>query len=246
MLACKDVGSGKMPEPDVLVDAVLKEIAHEKDMKGLQLLVTAGPTREALDPVRFLTNHSTGKMGYAIAKAAMRRGAKVTLVTGKTGTPKPRFVHTVEVESAEEMFRAVKERFEGQDIIIKAAAVADYRPAAVSDQKIKKLDGEKSLPLLRTTDILSWLGEHKKEGQFLCGFAMETERLLENARGKLKRKHLDMIAANSLRVAGAGFGTDTNVVTLLTQSGEMELPTLTKDEVANRLLDEILNCRGAD
>ena len=209
-------------------------------MKGKSVLVTAGATREALDPVRFMTNHSTGKMGYALAVAAARRGAKVTLVTGKVNLPKPLFVTTVEVESAQEMFEAVTERSEEQDIIIKAAAVADYRPKTVASEKMKKKEGELVLELERTQDILSWLGAHKKEGQFLCGFSMETEHVIENSTKKLDKKKADMIVANSLRQQGAGFGTDTNIVTLITKDMAQELPMMSKEEVAHAVLDEIL------
>lgn len=239
-LACGAVGPGKMPEPENLLALCLHYLRHEKDMVGKKVLVTAGPTREKLDPVRYLTNHSTGKMGYAIAKAAAARGAAVTLVSGPVELKAPDFVKTVPVESAQEMFEAVKANAEDADIIIKAAAVADYRPAAVSDQKIKKKDGDMSIPLERTTDILGYLGTHRREGQFLCGFSMETENLVENSRGKLLKKNLDMVAANSLRQAGAGFGVDTNVLTLITKDEERELPLLSKDGAADALLDAIL------
>ncbi len=239
-LACGDTGAGKMAEPEVLLDFILQEIGCKKDLAGKKILVTAGPTREALDPVRYLTNHSTGKMGYAIAKMASRRGAEVTLVTGPTELPKPRFVRTVPVETARQMFEEVTARSGAQDVIVKAAAVADYRPAQTADQKLKKKDGELSIPLERTDDILKYLGEHKRNGQFLCGFSMETERLLENSREKLKKKNLDMIVANSLREEGAGFGVDTNVVTLVTAQDETPLPKMTKEQVADRLLTEIL------
>lgn len=238
-LACGDTGPGKLPEPAVLLE-YLERASAPKDMKGLRVLVTAGPTREALDPVRYLTNHSTGKMGYAIAREAALRGAVVTLVSGPTSLEPPLFVDTVPVESAREMFDAVTSRAGEQDIIIKAAAVADYRPAAVSEDKIKKLDGGSALALERTDDILKYLGEHRRADQFLCGFSMETRDMVENSRAKLARKHLDMIVANNLRVAGAGFGVDTNVVTLITGEELLELPLLGKDEVASRLLDEIL------
>ena len=238
-LACGDTGPGKLPEPAVLLE-YLERASAPKDMKGLRVLVTAGPTREALDPVRYLTNHSTGKMGYAIAREAALRGAAVTLVSGPTALEPPLFVDTVPVESAREMFDAVTSRAGEQDIIIKAAAVADYRPAAVSEDKIKKLDGGSALALERTDDILKYLGEHRRADQFLCGFSMETRDMVENSRAKLARKHLDMIVANNLRVAGAGFGVDTNVVTLIAGEELLELPLLGKDEVASRLLDEIL------
>ncbi len=238
-LACGSTGAGKLPEPEVLLSYILKEIAYDKDLAGKKILVTAGPTQEALDPVRFLTNHSTGKMGFAIAHAAMLRGAKVTLVAGPTNIEPPPFVAVIPVTSAEEMFQAVASASDEQDAIIMAAAVADYTPLAVSSEKIKKKDGSMSLPLKRTKDILRYLGEHKKEGQFLCGFSMETENLLENSREKLLKKNADMIVANSLKTVGSGFGTDTNVVTLIKRDSVQELPMLTKDEVAHRLLDQI-------
>lgn len=239
-LACGDTGKGKMPEPEVLCECILQEIACEKDMVGKKVLITAGPTRESLDPVRFLTNHSTGKMGYALAENAARRGAEVTLVSGPTQLKKPRFVKVVDVITAEEMFRAVKKEFDGQDIVVMSAAVADYRPATVSDQKIKKSDSEMSIPLERTTDILGTLTPRKKQ-QFICGFSMETEHMLENSRGKLERKNLDMIVANNLKVAGAGFGTDTNIVTVITKESSEELPIMKKEEVAGAIFDRILN-----
>lgn len=243
MLACKDVGEGKMPEPEVLLEYILRETAYEKDMAGLRVLVTAGPTREAIDPVRYITNHSTGKMGYAIAKAAMLRGAKVTLVTGRTEEKKPPFVEVVEITSAREMYEAVTARAGQQDIIIKAAAVADYRPKTVSSEKIKKKDGEMTIEMERTDDIIGYLGSHKAPGQFLCGFSMETEHMVENSRAKLAKKHLDMIVANNLKVEGAGFGTDTNVVTILTEDGELALEKMSKEAVAHRIFDEILERR---
>lgn len=220
-LACGDTGAGKMPEPEELFDYIEREIAWEKDLKGKKILVTAGPTREAIDPVRFITNYSTGKMGYAIARAASLRGAEVTLVTGKTDVPKPRFVNIIETESARDMFDAVTAGAEYQDAIIKAAAVADYRPKNVGAEKTKKTDGDMAIELERTDDILKWLGEHRRDGQFLCGFSMETQNMLENSRAKLKKKNIDMIVANNLKVDGAGFGTDTNVVTIIT--GEKEI-----------------------
>lgn len=240
MLACKDIGEGKLPDTDVLLDYILKEIAFEKDMKGLRVLVTAGPTQEALDPVRYLTNHSTGKMGYAIARNAMLRGAKVTLVTGETSIPKPRFVEVVPIKSAADMFEAVTSRAEENDIIIKAAAVADYTPSVVSSEKMKKSDIELAIPVERTQDILKYLGEHKLPNQFLCGFSMETENMLENSRRKLVSKNLDMIVANNLKVEGAGFGVDTNVVTLIMHGKEVAFNLMSKDEVAEQILDEIL------
>lgn len=245
-LACGAVGLGKMPEPEDLLEAVDHAARYEKDLKGLRVLVTAGPTREALDPVRFLTNHSTGKMGYAVARAAAARGAQVTLISGPVGLKKPAYVETIDVVSALDMFAAVKERADGQDIIIKTAAVADYRPAAISTEKIKKMDGQgMALPLERTDDILGWLGANRKPGQFLCGFSMETENLVENSRKKLAKKGVDMIAANSLRQEGAGFGGETNVLTLITRRGQEGLPLLSKEDAAHRLLDAILREREA-
>ena len=243
-LACGAVGRGKMPEPEELLERVELAVGHEKDMAGLRVLVTAGPTQEALDPVRFLTNHSTGRMGYAIAAAAAARGAAVTLVSGPTHLRPPLGVETVAVRSARDMFEAVVRRAEDQDIIVKAAAVADYRPASRSEEKLKKTGGDLSLPLVRTEDILAWLGEHRRPGQFLCGFSMETRDMLENARGKLERKHLDLIAANDLREPGAGFGTETNRLTLLDARGALELPLMDKREAAHALLDQILLRRG--
>lgn len=240
MLACGDIGAGKMPEVEVLLDYILREIAYEKDMAGRNVLVTAGPTQEALDPVRYITNHSTGKMGYALAKNAMLRGAKVTLITGPTSLKEPAFVEVVHITSAADMYEAVVSRAGSQDIIIKAAAVADYRPTEVSEEKIKKSECEASIPLARTQDILGFLGEHKKAGQFLCGFSMETENMLENSRKKLHKKHLDMIVANNLKTAGAGFATDTNVVTLITKTEEKELARMEKSKVAQCIFDEIL------
>ena len=239
LLACKDIGAGKMPEPEVLLEYILKEVAYEKDLTGKKILVTAGPTQEAVDPVRYLTNHSTGKMGYAIAKVCSFRGADVTLVTGKTNIPKPLFVNTVEITTARDMFEAVTERFADQDIVIKAAAVADYRPRQVSEEKVKKSDDALSIELERTDDILKYLVEHKRTDQFLCGFSMETENMLGNSRAKLVKKNLDMIVANNLKVPGAGFAGDTNVVTLITQDEETELPLLSKEETAVQILDKI-------
>jgi phosphopantothenoylcysteine decarboxylase/phosphopantothenate--cysteine ligase len=241
MLACGDTGEGKMPDESVLMDYILAEAAYEKDMKGLKVLVTAGPTREAIDPVRFITNHSSGKMGYAIAKIAMLRGADVTLVTGKTSIAPPPFVDVVDVTSAEDMYNAVIERSDVQDIIIKSAAVADYRPVNVSDEKIKKSDTDLSIQLERTKDILKKLGETKKENQFICGFSMETQNMLENSRTKLKKKNIDMIVANNLKDAGAGFNADTNKVTVITRDKETEYDLMSKDEVAEHLLNDILN-----
>ncbi len=238
-LACGDTGAGKMPEPEVLLQYILKEIQYEKDLKGKKILVTAGPTREAIDPVRYITNHSTGKMGYAIAKTAALRGADVTLVSGPAEVEPPMFVNLVPVTSAKDMFEAVTSRSGEMDAIIKAAAVADYRPKFVNTEKTKKKDGDMAIELERTDDILKWLGEHKKDSQFLCGFSMETEHMLENSRAKLKKKNLDMIVANNLKVAGAGFGTDTNVVTMIRENKETELPIMSKEEVAGAILDEI-------
>ena len=238
-LACGDVGAGKMPSEQVLLEYILREAAYEKDLAGKKVLVTAGPTMEKLDPVRYLTNHSTGKMGYAIARHCMQRGAEVTLVTGRTETPKPSFVRIVDVVSAKDMLEAVKACYKEQDIIIKAAAVADYRPAEVSDEKLKKKDAELSIALERTEDILQFLGDNRREGQFLCGFSMETENMLENSRAKLEKKHVDMIVANNVKQAGAGFGTDTNIVTLITKDSVRELPLLSKEEVAKQMIDTI-------
>ena len=242
-LACGAVGKGKLADPSRLLEAILHTAADEKDMTGLNVLVTAGPTRESLDPVRYLTNHSSGKMGYAIAKAASRRGANVTLVSGPTNLPKPAYIDVVDIESAKDMFEAVSSRADKMDIIIKAAAVADYRPATVADNKIKKSDADLSIPLERTTDILKTLGADKKPGQFLCGFSMETQDMLENSKAKLTKKNLDMIAANNVKVDGAGFGVDTNVLTLITSDDIKELPLMSKDEAAEALLDEILKRR---
>lgn len=239
-LACGDTGAGKMPEPELLLQYILREIAYEKDMQGKRVLVTAGPTQESIDPVRFITNHSTGKMGYAIAKMCMLRGAEVTLVSGPTSIAKPEFVHVVDVVTAKGMYEEVTKRAKDQDIIIKAAAVADYRPKSVSSEKMKKKDDDLAIPMERTDDILKFLGEHKKEHQFLCGFSMETENMLENSRKKLEKKHLDMIVANNLKVEGAGFAGDTNVVTIITEQEEVSLGKMTKEETALRILDEIL------
>ena len=242
-LACGDTGAGKMPEPQELLEYIRQEIEYEKNMQGLKVLVTAGPTQEAIDPVRYITNHSTGKMGYAIAKMAARRGAEVTLVSGQTALEAQQFVDTISVRSARDMFEVVTGRAAEQDIIIKAAAVADYRPKHVSDQKMKKKDGDLVIELERTDDILASLGENRRPGQFLCGFAMETENLLENSRKKLKKKHLDMIVANSLRTEGAGFGGDTNVVTMITEEEEISLGKMSKEETASHILDQIMKIR---
>ena len=243
-LACGDTGAGKLPPETLLLECILDEIAMEKDMKGLHVLITAGPTMEAIDPVRFISNHSTGKMGYALARVCRRRGAEVTLVSGKTNLEAPYGVTLVPVTSAQDMFEAVSSRAKEQDMIIKAAAVADYRPVTVAENKIKKSPGDMSIALERTTDILAWLGEHRREGQVLCGFAMETEHMVEHAKEKLTRKHVDMIAANNVKVAGAGFGTDTNVVTLITEDGVEELAKMSKEEVASRIVDALLRIRG--
>lgn len=239
-LACGDTGAGKMPEPTVLESYIMKNIAMEKDMAGKKVLITAGPTMEAIDPVRFISNHSTGKMGYALAKIAMERGAEVTLVTGKTYIEKPDFVKIIDVKSAKEMFDAVDKEFDSQDIVIMSAAVADYRPKTVADEKIKKNDEEAAIELERTDDILGTMSRRKKN-QFLCGFSMETEHMLENSKNKLKKKNLDMICANNLKVEGAGFGTDTNVVTLITENESRQLPIMSKEQVANEILTEINN-----
>lgn len=242
-LACGDTGAGKLPPETLLLECILDEIAMEKDMKGLHVLITAGPTMEAIDPVRFISNHSTGKMGYALARVCRRRGAEVTLVSGKTNLEVPYGVTLVPVTSAQDMFEAVSSRAKEQDMIIKAAAVADYRPVTVAENKIKKSPGDMSIALERTTDILAWLGEHRREGQVLCGFAMETEHMVEHAKEKLTGKHVDMIAANNVKVAGAGFGTDTNVVTLITEDGVEELAKMSKEEVASRIVDALLRLR---
>ncbi|MCC2163501.1 bifunctional phosphopantothenoylcysteine decarboxylase/phosphopantothenate--cysteine ligase CoaBC [Brotaphodocola catenula] len=240
-LACGDTGAGKMPEPETLFEYILQEIAFPKDLAGKKILVTAGPTQEAIDPVRYITNHSTGKMGYAIARAGARRGAEVTLVSGPVNQIVPLGVTLVPVVSARDMFEAVTSRSAKQDAIIKSAAVADYRPAVVGTEKTKKSDGDMSIALERTDDILSWLGDHRREGQFLCGFSMETQNMLENSKAKLEKKHVDMIVANNLKTAGAGFGTDTNVVTLITKDGAEDLEKMSKDQVAHVLLDRIFH-----
>lgn len=239
-LACGDTGAGKMPEPETLLEYILKEAAFQKDLAGKKLLVTAGPTQEAIDPVRCLTNHSSGKMGYAIAKMAMLRGAEVTLVSGPTAIEPPLFVKVIPVTSARDMFEAVTGLSDEQDIIIKAAAVADYRPKQVSEDKVKKKDDQASIELERTDDILKYLGQHKKQGQFLCGFSMETRDMLRNSRAKLEKKNLDMVAANNLKVEGAGFQGDTNVLTLITQDEEVSLPLMSKEDAALKILDKIL------
>ncbi len=239
-LACGDTGAGKMPEPETLLEYILKEAAFQKDLAGKKLLVTAGPTQEAIDPVRCLTNHSSGKMGYAIAKMAMLRGAEVTLVSGPTAIEPPLFVKVVPVTSARDMFEAVTDLSDEQDIIIKAAAVADYRPKQVSEDKVKKKDDQAFIELERTDDILKYLGQHKKQGQFLCGFSMETRDMIRNSRAKLEKKNLDMVAANNLKVEGAGFQGDTNVLTLITQDEEVSLPLMSKEDAALKILDKIL------
>ena len=239
-LACGDTGQGKMPEPELLLQHILRECAYEKDLKGKKILVTAGPTQEPIDPVRYITNHSTGKMGYAIAKVCMQRGAEVTLVSGPVNIPAPPFVTVVPVISAEDMFCEVTKRAPKQDIIIKAAAVADYCPKYVSAEKVKKKDGELSLEMKHSQDILAYLGEHKKQEQFLCGFSMETENMLENSRKKLEKKNLDMIVANNLKVEGAGFAGDTNVVTMITENEEISLGKMSKEETAFEILNQIL------
>ncbi|MDY6045943.1 MAG: bifunctional phosphopantothenoylcysteine decarboxylase/phosphopantothenate--cysteine ligase CoaBC [Anaerobutyricum sp.] len=242
-LACGDTGAGKMPEPEVLFQYILKEIACEKDMEGINVMVTAGPTREAIDPVRYITNHSTGKMGYAIARRAMLRGANVTLVSGPVSIPPVPFVKTVPIVSAEDMFQAVKENLPENDILIKSAAVADYRPPKINSEKMKKKDGDMSIELERTTDILQYVGEHRTKEQVICGFSMETQNMLENSRKKLEKKKLDMIVANNLKDKGAGFGTDTNLVTIITKEEEKSLELMSKDMVANEILNEILKIR---
>lgn len=242
LLACKDVGAGKLPPEEELMDFILQAIRYEKDMAGRKVLITAGPTRESIDPVRFISNHSTGKMGYALARVALQRGAEVTLISGPVNLQPPRFATVVPVVTAQDMFEAVQRYSREADIIIKAAAVADYTPAVVAEEKIKKSEGESVLELKRTTDILKWLGENRStdKRQFLCGFSMETENMVENSRAKLKKKNLDMIVANNLKVPGAGFGVDTNVVTLITDNQETELPQMSKEEVAIGILDTIL------
>lgn len=242
-LACKAVGKGKMPSEELLLEHILRQIQYPHDMEGKKVLITAGATREAIDPVRYITNHSTGKMGYALATVAMRRGADVTLIHGETNLTAPLGIKAIAVESAGDMFEAVKAEAAGQDIIIKSAAVADYTPVTTATEKIKKKDGGSSIELKRTTDILKWLGENKKPGQFICGFSMETENMLENSRKKLDAKNADLIVANNLKVEGAGFGTDTNVVTLITKEQAKELPIMSKEAVAEEILDFVLGAR---
>jgi len=243
-LACGDTGAGKMPEPETLLQYIMQEIAFEKDLKGKKILITAGPTQEKIDPVRYITNHSSGKMGYALAKRAALRGAEVTLVSGQVSLMPPPFVKVVPVTSAKDMFDAVTAVSDEQDIIIKAAAVADYRPAQVSDEKMKKKDDQMSIELERTDDILKYLGEHKRNGQFLCGFSMETQNMISNSRDKLHKKNLDMIAANNLKVEGAGFKTDTNVLTLITQNEEVSLDMMSKEDAAGVILDKIMSLQS--
>ena len=243
VLACKDVGSGRLPKEDVLIEYILHTIARPKDLAGVRIAVTAGPTQEPLDPVRYLTNHSTGKMGYAIARAAAMRGAEVTLIHGHTDLPPVRFTTDVPITTAQDMYDAVTSRFEEMDVLVMAAAVADYRPVTVASDKIKKKDGDLSIPVERTADILGTIGP-KKTHQFLCGFSMETRDLVENSSAKLAKKNLDMVVANNLKVAGAGFGVDTNVVTFITPDGTRELPLMSKADVADAILDEILRRRA--
>lgn len=242
-LACGDTGAGKMPEPETLYQYILRDLAREKDLEGLKIMVTAGPTQEAIDPVRYITNHSSGKMGYAIARNAMQRGADVTLVSGPVALSPVPFVRTIPVTSAQEMFEAVRDNLDSQDILIKAAAVADYRPSQISEEKVKKSDSEMSIDLERTQDILGYVAEHRRDDQVICGFSMETQNMLENSRKKLNKKKLDMIAANNLKDAGAGFATDTNLITIITEKEEKALPLLTKDEAAHELLSYILRYR---
>ena len=246
VLACKDKGSGRLPKEEVLLDYIYRELARPKDMQGLRVTVTAGPTQESLDPVRYLTNHSTGRMGYAIAREAMLRGAEVTLISGPVSLAPPPFVKVVPVVTAQDMFEAVAARLNDTDILIKAAAVADYRPAHVAEDKIKKTGAGDldQLALERTQDILGWVAQHRHEGLYVCGFSMETQNMLENSAAKLEKKNLDMVVANNLKVAGAGFGVDTNVVTLITKNGAQELPLMSKNEVAGQLLSAILRQRG--
>lgn len=239
MLANRDIGDGKLPSEEVVVEHIVREIAFEKDLAGKKVLVTAGATREAIDPVRFITNHSSGKMGFAVARAAMLRGADVTVIAAHTDVEPPMFVNVVPVQSAADMFAAVRERLAESDIVIKAAAVADYTPASVADSKLKKSDGDMSIPLVRTTDILKYIGENRREGQVVCGFSMETDNVIENSRRKLAAKNCDMICANSLRKAGAGFGTDTNIITLITKDGDEELELMSKFDAANIILDRL-------
>ncbi|MBR6898333.1 MAG: bifunctional phosphopantothenoylcysteine decarboxylase/phosphopantothenate--cysteine ligase CoaBC [Lachnospiraceae bacterium] len=243
-LACGDVGAGRLPEPGVLCEYVYRELAREKDLAGVKVTVTAGPTQEAIDPVRYITNHSTGKMGYAIAREAMLRGADVTLISGQVSIVPPPFVKVVNITSAQDMFEAVRDALPKTDILIKSAAVADYRPASVAEDKIKKSDSDMSIALERTQDILGYVAEHRHDGLFVCGFSMETKDMLENSRKKLEKKKLDLIAANNLKVAGAGFAVDTNVLTLISRDAVTELPLMSKADAAGRLLDAIQEMRG--
>lgn len=244
LLACNDVGSGKLPEPEQLVEHIERALAREKDLQGLKVVITAGPTQEALDPVRYITNHSTGKMGYALAKEAMLRGAEVVLISGKTALKPVPFVKMEAVTSAQEMFEAVQMHLPDADILIKSAAVADYRPMTIAENKMKKQDGDLTIPLERTQDILGWVAEHKSEKLFVCGFSMETQDLIENSKKKLEKKKLDLLVANNLKVSGAGFGTDTNVVTLLDRDNKIDLPLMSKGEVAHQILDYIVSHRA--
>lgn len=242
-LACGAVGKGKMPEPEEILQYILKYLAFPHDLDGKKVLVTAGPTQESIDPVRYLTNHSSGKMGYALARMAMLRGAEVTLISGPTAIAPPPFVKVVPITSAQDMFEAVAAHWENADFIFKAAAVADYTPAEYADEKVKKKDGEMSIPLKRTQDILAWLGQRRKPGQIICGFSMETQDMLSNSREKLQKKNVDMICANNLKVAGAGFGVDTNIITIITRNDTRELPILTKEAAANAILDEAIGLK---
>ena len=243
-LACGAVGAGKLPEPQDLLQYILREIAFPHDLKGKRVLVTAGPTQESLDPVRYLTNHSTGKMGYAIARRAMERGADVTLISGPTQLERVPFVKMVDVVSAQDMFEAVSARAEESDLIFKAAAVADYTPCDYSGDKIKKKEGNLSIPLKRTVDILSWLGEHRRPGQVICGFSMETRDMVANSQAKLEKKRVDMICANNLKVSGAGFGVDTNILTVITRQGAEELPLMGKEDAAGQVIDRAVALLG--
>ncbi len=242
-LACGDTGEGKMPSEEVLVDYILHEAAYKKDMKGLKVIVSAGPTMEAIDPVRYISNHSSGKMGYELAKAASRRGAEVTLVSGKTNIRPPEFVDVVNVVSAQDMFNVFKEKYMDYDIIIKAAAVADYKPAHTASEKIKKKDGDMTIELCRNEDIIKYMGHNKRKGQFICGFSMETQNMIENSRAKIDKKNIDMIVANNLKQSGAGFGTDTNIVTIITKDETIQLEKMSKEEVSVKILDFILKKR---
>lgn len=243
MLANRDIGDGKLPDEETLLEYIVREAAFDKDLAGKRVLVTAGATRESIDPVRFITNHSSGKMGFALARAAMLRGAEVTVVAAHTDVEPPMFVNVVKVQSAEDMFNAVKEHLEESDIIVKAAAVADYTPVTVADNKIKKSDDDMVIELKRTTDILKYIGEHKRAGQVVCGFSMETENVIENSRKKLTKKNCDMICANSIKKAGAGFGTDTNIITMITPDGDEELELMSKFDAANIILTKLASIK---